>query len=135
MWGGNGGTDAILENRYYLPSSRRSEWAPAWAAWFLDPEDPIAQEPPDVVKEQFGLLREMRAAASPDEQNRLMAEILEIAQEQFWVMGIHAADSGSGHHDGPDAQRARRHAARLPLPHPGTHESGAVLDRRGLSGR
>lgn len=96
MWGGNGGTDALLENRYFLPSSRRSEYAVGWAVWLEDPADPVAVEPPDIVKDQYAILEDLRASANPEEQNALMRDILQVAEEQFYVMGIAPPTPASG---------------------------------------
>ena len=40
--GGDGGLELIADPRYYFPFSNESNYAPAWAAWFVDPEQGTA---------------------------------------------------------------------------------------------
>lgn len=91
-WGGDGGLDLISAPRYYFPHSNESNYAPAWAAWFMDPDEGTAeiapQEPPEATRRQMDLYREILATGDADEQRELMDEILEIAEEEFYAIGI-----------------------------------------------
>ena len=96
VWGGDGGLDVILEPRWYFPYSGESNHAIAWQLWYNNPKDELAQEPPAEVKEQMELYNQLKATPDPAEQARLMKEILRIAQENFYVMGISIEDNGYG---------------------------------------
>jgi len=95
-WGGDGGFEVILEPRYYFPYSRRSLFAPLWAKWFINPKDPEAEEPPAIVKKQIDLYNQLQATVSPDEQIELMKQIISIAADQFYVIGITRPPLGTG---------------------------------------
>jgi len=86
----DGGLDPILEIHPYIPIRRKSVFAPLWWRWVINPADPLAEEPPDSVKRQLALHGEILATASPREQARLIAEILDIAAGQFFVIGVAA---------------------------------------------
>lgn len=94
---GAGGFDAILSARHYVPSETFwSQQGVPWAYWYLDPQDPRAEEPPAPVKETIALYRQVLQTSDPDRQNALMRQILEIAAEQFQVIGIHSVPVGYG---------------------------------------
>jgi len=91
IWGGSEGIDLIADPRNYFPYSNESNWAPAWASWYqgeayYDDLEPI--EPPEPTKRQMELYDQIQQ--TPDQQDRidLMNEIVQIAKEQFYVMGI-----------------------------------------------
>lgn len=84
----DGGLDPILEIHPYIPIRRKSVFAPLWWRWVIDPNDPKAEEPPDSVKRQLALHEEILAQPSARERDRLIAEILDIAADQFFVIGV-----------------------------------------------
>lgn len=89
FWAGGGGLDVVLGSNWYLPTSTLgSIYATPWVLWSNDPEAEGAIEPPDAVKEQFELFDQIELTADADEQTRLMNEILEIAADQFYGIGI-----------------------------------------------
>jgi peptide/nickel transport system substrate-binding protein len=45
-------------------------------------------ETPEPIKQQFALYDELTATSDPGQQNRLLGEILAIAQENFRVIGL-----------------------------------------------
>ena len=99
VWGGDGGRDAILEPRWYFPYSHESLYGMAWAAWYTDgasPADTPPEEPPAATRRQMELYRQL-LASSPDRHNDLMAEILEIAADQFYAIGTVAPPPGFGY--------------------------------------
>ncbi len=96
VWRGEGGLDVILSPRYYFPSSEESNYAVPWGYWYAEPQSPLAQEPPPVVKKQMELYRKLTATADPDQQHLLMEKILEISQKQFYVIGICRSTGGYG---------------------------------------
>jgi peptide/nickel transport system substrate-binding protein len=71
--------------------------------WGGEPE-----EPPEDVKRQQELYDQVKATADLDEQRRLMNEIIDIAIDRFWAIGI-SLDAGqygvvtNNFHNIPDA--------------------------------
>ena len=85
---GVGGLNEILEPAYYFPVHQYASWyASGWGQWYTDPTSPLAVEPPPGVKRQMELYSQLRNTLDPDEQAQLMTEILEIAADEFLVMG------------------------------------------------
>ncbi|MEM8531600.1 MAG: ABC transporter substrate-binding protein [Chloroflexota bacterium] len=89
-WNGEGGlgADVILEPRWYLPFSSWSFFGIGWQYWWNDPNSPLAEEPPAEVQQQIELYNQIQATADREEQNELMREVLGIAKDQFYVVGI-----------------------------------------------
>ncbi|HCM26473.1 MAG TPA: ABC transporter substrate-binding protein [Treponema sp.] len=94
---GAGGFDSILSPRHYVPSETFwSQQGVRWAYWAVDADDPRAEEPPARVKESIALYRQALQAADPDRQTELMRRIMDIAAEEFQVIGIHSIPMGYG---------------------------------------
>jgi peptide/nickel transport system substrate-binding protein len=89
IWAGDGGLEVMLDPRWYFPFSQESFYAVGWARWYRDPNDPKAQTPPAEVQKQMALFDQIRATANPDVQAALMAQLLEISADQFYVIGLH----------------------------------------------
>jgi peptide/nickel transport system substrate-binding protein len=90
VWpGGSGMQDAILNPYLYMPFGYNF-WGRAWLYWWRPSANAGAEamEPPEPIKQQFALYDELTQTSDPDEQTRLLNEILAIAQENFWVIGI-----------------------------------------------
>ena len=96
VWGGDGGLDVILEPRWYFPFSSESLFGEAWQFWFANPEHPLAEEPPAATMEQMELYRQLSATADPEQQNELMKQILQIAADEFYALGISLPALGYG---------------------------------------
>jgi peptide/nickel transport system substrate-binding protein len=90
VWKGDGGmADALIWPQEYAPvdsSVDGARYATRWARWFND--QPGGEEPPDVVKQQMDLYNQLRSVADEQRQFELMAQILEIAADQFYSIGI-----------------------------------------------
>jgi peptide/nickel transport system substrate-binding protein len=89
MWTGFGGHELVLrvDPRWYLPTAtNQSNFAAKWATWF-NTNGAKGEEPPEATKKQFTLYRD--ALATPDDKERddLFKEILNIARDQFYVIG------------------------------------------------
>lgn len=96
-WLGNGGLDVIMDPIYYFPFSTDSAYAVCWAHWNLKEQRQFpAEEPPEPVVEQMRLYHQLGATADSEEQARLMYQILDIAANQFYVMGISHPGQGYG---------------------------------------
>ncbi len=99
-WGA-GGLDVIFEPSRYFPfttssSYVNSDFAPAWAYWSLDPNHPLAEVPPPTVQQQMAFYNQLKDTGDPVEQNALMNQILDIAAEEFFVIGINSESDTYG---------------------------------------
>lgn len=72
--------------RYFLPTTFGSVFAPKWTRWYngLEP----SEEPPASVRRQFELFDQIPLTADADEHIALIREILEIAADNFNIMGV-----------------------------------------------
>ena len=95
VWAGDGGLDVIMDPRFYLPAGNESLFAVKWARWFATPKDPLAEEPPELVRRQMALYRSVQAEYDVKRQHALMLQLLELTADFFPVIGICTADEGS----------------------------------------
>ena len=79
--------DALLDPRYYFPFNLESAFAEKWAQYFMNDGSKLAEAPPAAVQTQMDLYIELIATADKAKQKELFDEILQIAAEQFYVMG------------------------------------------------
>ncbi len=96
LWVGGGGLDAILDPRYYFPFSHESVFAIAWARWYEDPAHSGAQQPPETARRQMALYDALKATPDPVRQTALMRQILDLAADAFYVIGIARPAQGFG---------------------------------------
>ncbi|HZG68259.1 MAG TPA: ABC transporter substrate-binding protein, partial [Herpetosiphonaceae bacterium] len=96
VWGGDGGLAVVLEPRWYFPYSGESNFGMAWQYWFNNPQDERGEEPPAEVKRQMELYNELKATPDPAQQAELMKQVLQIAKEQFYVIGVALPPNGYG---------------------------------------
>ena len=90
VWPGGSGLQDMLLNPYmYMPYSY-SFFGKGWFYWWRPPVSggAPAVEPPEPVKQQFDLYDQISATSDAEEQQRLMGEILKIAEEEFFNIGI-----------------------------------------------
>ena len=89
IFGGGSGDAVILDPRYWFPQNTGSSfWAKAWAWYYVDPNNAVAEEPPDDVKKQQELYKQICATADDQKQQDLLKQILDIQADQFPVIGI-----------------------------------------------
>ena len=125
MWPGEGGLDRIilLSPYQYAPTlGLWSFYAVRWSEWYGS-EGESGEEPPEATRRQLELYNQVRETPDLDEQLALMKEILKIAKEEFYVMGLSLPAKGYGtvknnFHNMPESMIA----AWLYAP-PGPHES------------
>jgi peptide/nickel transport system substrate-binding protein len=94
VWSGDGGLDVIGRPRRYFPDSLGSHYAALWGFWYEG--NPKGEEPPDIVKQQMDLYNELLTTADPEQRNELMWQILDIAKDQFYSIGINLQGNGYG---------------------------------------
>ena len=90
VWGGDGGMEVMLETRWYFPSTNEANYAEAWFTWYNPGGNPTTtpEEPPDPVKQQMQLYNQIKAAGDEQKQRELMKQLLSIAADQFYAIGI-----------------------------------------------
>ena len=90
VWQAPGGIGfgTLLDPRNFLPMHGHSRYGILWYYYWQNPDQETAEEPPAAVLEQFELYREVLATAAPEKQVELMQEIMEIAADQFYMIGI-----------------------------------------------
>jgi len=89
---GAGGLYEIINARQYLPVNESALYGIGWARWLQ--KTPGGVEPPPSVKRQFELYKQVSATVDPAEQQRLFRQILDIARDEFRIIGI-SLQSGS----------------------------------------
>ena len=100
VWWSGGGYTPTMEPEYFVPATferlgpLRVFYAVPWARWFLDPTAEGAEVPPDAVRRQLELFRSVMAEPDRGRRTALMTEVLDMAVEQFYTIGIcHAPPS------------------------------------------
>ena len=86
-WGGDGGLNPIMAPQRYIPDRGGAHWAVDWARWYNNPNDELAEEPPESVKRQLELLDVVKTTGDQDRQMEAMKEALEIAKDDFRLIG------------------------------------------------
>jgi peptide/nickel transport system substrate-binding protein len=99
-FGGGFGMAVLTDPRYYFPFNGNSMYAPAWQLWWNNPTGAGAayrpEEPPAATKRQMELFDQIRVTGDTVKQQELMREILDIATEEFYVIGISTQADGYG---------------------------------------
>lgn len=99
-WGGDGGLDVVLEPRWYFPYSSESLFAEAWKEWYNNPDGVGSlvppEEPPAGPKRQMELYDQIKSTGDAAEQQALMEEILQIAADEFYALGVALPAPGYG---------------------------------------
>jgi peptide/nickel transport system substrate-binding protein len=94
---GGAGLTAIIDPRYYLPGEYFGMFGNGWYAWRVGATDSVQVEPPQAIKDlRTKFENEVLGAPTQEEQIAAMKEILQIAADEFWVMGT--ARPGSGYY-------------------------------------
>jgi len=98
---GHGGLGVLLDRMFYMPQGPNSMYALPWDYWLRQPDNPLAEEPPEATKRQIELERQIIATPDTRRQAELMREILDIAAEQFYCIGIalRSGEYGIFHND------------------------------------
>lgn len=91
-WGGDGGLAVeSIDPRWYMPFSAESIWATAWADFYTS--DGVEGEEPDIPEalEQIELMWKHAQTPDPEERDEIFRQVLAIAKEQYWGIGICSA--------------------------------------------
>ena len=95
VWTGADGIALVMDPRSYFPYSTESLFGVAWADHWRSGGSKGAEPPPAAVEQQR-LYEELQVTVEPAEQDRIMNAILDIAAENFWVMGVTKYYQGYG---------------------------------------
>jgi peptide/nickel transport system substrate-binding protein len=88
MWGGSAGEDILLDPSGVLPIGDIA-YAKPWAMFYQEgPDAPGAEEPVPAAKRQQELYRQIQDTIDSQRQVELMREIMAIAADEFWLMGV-----------------------------------------------
>lgn len=84
---GGGGLDVIGQANVFLPSTADTcSFGTLWGRWYVD--NSTGETPPAAPREQMDLYDQLKATGDIDKQTSLMNQILEIATDQFYSIGI-----------------------------------------------
>lgn len=88
LWNCSGGqADAYTSPICYVPIISNSvSWARLWAEWGAD--NTRGEEPPQAVKDIFTAYDQVKSAATPAEQHAKMQEVMDMAMEQLFTIGL-----------------------------------------------
>jgi peptide/nickel transport system substrate-binding protein len=118
--GSPGYKDAILDPRWFFcGSTGGARYAPLWNNWYIGAGE--REEPPEPMKRQMDIYRnELLTAVSTEAQIDAMRRIVQIAKEEFWIMGMSLPPNGyaivkNTMHNVP---KVMWEAARYPTPGP-----------------
>ena len=92
VWSGDGGLDVVMDPRYYVPISEESLFAAPWAHWMVYPADRRSEKPPESVVRQMMAYREVQAMPDAAGRQALMRRVLDMAADEFYVIGLCSAD-------------------------------------------
>ncbi|MBX3083875.1 MAG: ABC transporter substrate-binding protein [Anaerolineae bacterium] len=85
---GGAGLTAILDPRYYVPGSLFGIFGNGWWAWYTGSTEAVQVEPPQDIKDIYDMYQEVLKQPTQDAQIAKMKEVLQVAADQFWVLGI-----------------------------------------------
>jgi peptide/nickel transport system substrate-binding protein len=87
-FGGGSGESPILDPRYWFPNSYSNcNFAKSWGAWYGNPKDEIAKEPPEDVKAAMALYDDIRRTPDETKQKEMLKQLLDMAADQFYCIG------------------------------------------------
>ncbi len=85
---GGMGISAIFDARNFVPNHGQAYWGNAWALWYLQKDNPAGIEPPQLIMDQLTLMEQVKQAPTYEQRIDLMKQVLQVAADQFWVIGV-----------------------------------------------
>jgi peptide/nickel transport system substrate-binding protein len=85
---GGAGLAGILDARYYVPMEYFGLFGNGWFAWRVGASDAVQVEPPQDIIDARAQYEAVLQTAGQDAQVAAMAEVLQTAAENFYVIGI-----------------------------------------------
>lgn len=95
-FGGGGGLAAVLDPRYFVPYNDNAFYAPGWQIWYGDKSAENAIEPPQQVQDALKLYDVMKSTVDDAERTAAFTQILQIAADQFYSIGIKVPNDAYG---------------------------------------
>lgn len=95
VWTGADGIAVLMDPRWYMPFSNESIYGIAWADWWRS-GGTQGEEPPPAAKQQQDIYDQILVTANEEERNALVQQMLDIAADQFWAIGITKYYAGYG---------------------------------------
>ncbi|MGW5360835.1 ABC transporter substrate-binding protein [Actinopolymorpha pittospori] len=93
--GSPGYKEMIIDPRWLFANEAGYRYAPLWANWFMGVKPNEA--PPAAMREQMRIWREeVQTSPDPESQYAGMKKLVEIAKQEFWIMGISLPPSTYG---------------------------------------
>lgn len=97
-WGAEGGgkLEPLLRTDWFFPSRFESiNYAPLWMQWY-ETNGQSGERPPQLVRRQMALYRQVRETVDPEARTELMKEVLRLAKQFCYHIGISLAPPGHG---------------------------------------
>ena len=100
VWAGENGTGQLpmlaisQQTTDFIPADPGGSISAGWTAWDKQQQDSNAQTqfdpvtPPDAVQRMFQISHDIKLAATPDDQNKLMTEFFNLNADQFLTIGL-----------------------------------------------
>ena len=88
---GGFGITAIIDARNYVAFHGQVVWGNAWQLWYNEPNNAAKIEPPKAIQDHVELYKKVKQAPTAEERLNLMKQVLQIAADNFWVIGISSA--------------------------------------------
>jgi peptide/nickel transport system substrate-binding protein len=85
---GGAGVTPILQERYYAPGDYDSLFGVSWFYWWSNAQEAVTIEPPQEIKEWYALYEAVGQQSTQEAQIAAMQEVLEVAADNFYVIGI-----------------------------------------------
>lgn len=85
---GGAGLTAILDPRYYVPFEYFGLFGNGWFAWYYSATDSVQVEPPAEYIAFRDEYQKVLTAPTQEEQIAQMQTVLQMAADEFWVLGI-----------------------------------------------
>lgn len=99
-FGGGAREAVVLDPRYYFPFDGGSMYASSWQAWYRrlpgDEATGRVETPPEPARRQMKLYDQLTLTVAPERRKSLMEEILRIAADEFYVLGVSVPVDGYG---------------------------------------
>lgn len=94
----DGGIDPSIEPHGYMPQTDDSIFGIGWVHWLQKRSGKVTvpEAPPPPQAEQLALYERVLATTDPDEQTRLVRRILDIAADEFLLIGLSLPPPGYG---------------------------------------
>jgi peptide/nickel transport system substrate-binding protein len=91
IWTGEGGAglNSILDPRYIVPGEYHGLWANGTNAWITNNPDATAKVPLEgIFQEQYDAYQNVLVQPSQELQIAAMNDVIQVAADNFWLMGI-----------------------------------------------